>query len=62
MTATMIHTPCVGDKCTARDGTETVQITRVERDFIHWIDASNGSTGRMMRCYFYNFYQPAQLR
>jgi len=58
MIPTMIHTPCVGDKCTAIGGRETVQITRVERDFIHWIDASNGSTGRMMRCYFFNFYQP----
>lgn len=52
--------PEVGDSCTSIGGTETVQITRVDRDFVHWLDASNGSTGRMLRAHFFTFYQPNQ--
>lgn len=39
---------------------EEVQLTHVSADFVHWINATSGSTGRMMRRYFLNFFSPLQ--
>lgn len=48
----------VGRRCQALTDGETIQLTQVTRDFIHWINPQTGSTGRMMRCYFLNFFTP----
>lgn len=37
---------------------EEIQITQVTRDFIHWINPVTGSTGRMLRAHFLNFFTP----
>lgn len=37
---------------------ENIQLTKVTRDFIHWINPTTGSTGRMLRCHFLNFFTP----
>jgi len=41
----------------ASDG-EEIRLTQVTTDFIHWIYPTNGSTGRMLRCHFLNFFTP----
>ncbi len=42
----------------ADSNSETVQLTQVTAHFIHWINPKNGSTGRMMRRHFLNFFTP----
>lgn len=39
----------------ASDG-EEIRLTQVTTDFIHWINPVTGSTGRMLRCHFLNFF------
>lgn len=46
----------VGDSFMAATGGQKIQLTRVAPDFVHWINPATGSTGRMMRAYFLNFY------
>lgn len=46
----------VGATCHAKNDGETIELTQITADFIHWINPTNGSTGRMQRCHFLNFF------
>lgn len=48
----------VGQRCQAISDGETIQLSQVTRDFIHWINPTTGSTGRMLRAHFLNFFTP----
>ncbi len=48
----------VGATCRAAGDGETIQLTQVTPDFVFWINPTNGSTGRMQRCHFLNFFTP----
>lgn len=37
---------------------EKIQLTQVTPDFVFWINPITGSTGRMQRCHFLNFFTP----
>lgn len=46
----------VGQHFVAASKGEQIQLTQVTRDFIHWINPTTGSTGRMLRAHFLNFF------
>lgn len=48
-----------GMLCTDRKTGAQVRICKVTGDFIEWRDKATLSHGRMLRCYFPQFYQPA---
>lgn len=48
----------VGSHFMASPDGEKIQLTQVTADFVHWIAPTTGSTGRMMRRYFLDFYSP----
>lgn len=48
----------VGATCHAKSDGEIIQLTQITADFIHWINPVTGSTGRMLRAYFLNFFTP----
>ena len=50
----------VGSTFLAYSDGETIQITSVTRDFVHWINPITGSHGRMLKAYFLNFFTPFQ--
>ena len=48
----------VGQPFVASSTGEKIELTQISADFIHWINPKTGSTGRMMRRYFSNFFTP----
>jgi len=48
----------VGQHFVAASNGEPIQLTQVTRDFIHWINPTTGSTGRMLRAHFLNYFTP----
>ena len=48
----------VGATCRAAGDEETIQLTQVTPDFVFCINPTNGSTGRMQRAHFLNFFTP----
>ena len=48
----------VGTLCHAKSDAEEIRLTEVTADFIHWINPITGSTGRMLRAHFLNFFTP----
>lgn len=48
----------VGQPFMAASNGEKIELTQISADFIHWINPKTGSTGRMMRRYFSNFFTP----
>jgi hypothetical protein len=37
---------------------EEIQITKIARDFVHWLNRGSQGHGRMLRAYFLNFFTP----
>ena len=52
----------VGTLCLDRKTQERVRICKVTRDFIEWRDEASLSHGRMLACYFLDFYHPVPAR
>ena len=50
----------VGRTFLAYSDGEKIQLTKVTRDFVHWINPITGSHGRMLSAYFLNFFTPFQ--
>ena len=46
----------VGATCRAAGNGEIIQLTQVTADFVFWINPATGSTGRMQRAHFLNFF------
>ena len=47
----------VGSVCRGLDAAE-IQITRIDRDFVHWLNRFSQGHGRMLKAHFLNFFTP----
>lgn len=49
-----------GARWVDRKSGEQVRIARVTSEFVEWRDEQTGSHGKMLRCYFGNFFREAE--